>query len=186
MDLQLIGGIIGLLACVPLFIGICINKVKQSFVTYLLWGVLDAVSAMTTFLQDGNYWLPLFYAIGSLFIAGILLVKKLVVWGKIEKMTVGLVFATLLVWWIMGNEAALIASIVSLAIASVPQVIDTYNDPDSTPTKLYFIFLAANAFSFAGGESWTIAQKLYPGNALIFCLFITLLSMRKSRTVIYK
>ena len=178
--LQLIGGIIGLLANIPLFVGIYQDKIRQSFATYLLWGILDLITSVTIILQHGNYWLSVFYAFGALSIASLLMIKRQITWTWFETLVSALVSICVIVWYFEGERFALIASITSLLIASIPQIIQTLINPSLTPTGIYLVFSLASLLSFLGGKTFSLEEKLYPGTGLIMCLLIAFLSTRKS------
>jgi hypothetical protein len=179
MDLQLIGGILGLLIHIPLLHGIWSEKVKQSFATYGLWSILDLIAAYSIYSQNGNFWLPLLYGIGAGLASISLLFKKSFSWGWIEWLVLTLVFLCILIQYQSGSFYSMIASVASLSIASIPQIIDTYKNPKNTPTIIYSIFCLANLLSLLGANSFKLEQILYASSALILCSIITILSMRK-------
>lgn len=179
-DLVLLSGIIGVLADIPLIVGILRNKVKQNCVTYILWGLLDFIVFFTIILQGGNnFWLPLGYAIGAFVIALLLVYKKQVSWSSIETMAVVLVGISVFFWFYLGDRAGNIVSVLALGIASIPQIVSTAKDPKTTPTGIWTVFALAGILSFIGGESWTVEDKLYPAVVMTFSLLITILSTRK-------
>jgi hypothetical protein len=101
MDLQLIGGIIGILIHIPLLISIWSGKVRQSFTTYALWSALDFIAAYSIYTQDGNFWLPFLYAIGAGLISLSLLIKKNFSWSNLDWFIAGfnsLIFFTSSFW----------------------------------------------------------------------------------------
>lgn len=179
--LQLLGAIIGLSANIPLLIGIYKNKVEQNFVTWTLWFFLDFISVTTIFLQDGNYYLPLVYTIGSFSVACLVAFKKQFTWTWIETLVTILVFICIIVWWKIGPRAATIASVAAMVIASIPQIYATALRPSMAPTKIYLLFCLASILSLLGGTEWSVEQKLYPAGILSFALLITILSMRKEK-----
>lgn len=174
-------GVIGIVVDIPLCLGIWKNQIRQNFVTYFLWGLLDTIVFVTIFLQGGNIWLPLGYAIGSLIVATFLLIKKQFSWTWVETLVVVLIIICLFIWWKEGARAATIASVAALGIASIPQIVETWKDPDGTPTNIYLVFTLAGLLSFIGGASWTIEDKLYPGAAFILSLLIALMSTRETK-----
>ncbi len=176
--LAIIGGVIGLLANVPLIFGIVSGKVKQSFLTYLLWGVLDGVALITIILQDGNFWLPLGYMVGALLVAFSLVFKGRVEWGKIETLVLIFIGITLVFWAMFGSKVALISSVIALATASIPQIIQTCKKPKETPSWIYFLFTLSGVLSLWKGE-WNVENKLYSLNIILICFLIFLLSLRK-------
>lgn len=180
MDLQLIGGLIGIIIHLPLLISVYQGKTKQSFATYALWSILDFIAAYSIYIQDGNFWLPFLYAIGAGLTSVSLLIKKNFSWGAIEWFVSVLIIVCLFVKYNSGEFYAMIASVASLSIASIPQIINTFQKPYDTPTKIYAVFCLANIVSLLGAKSFALTEILYAGSALIICVTITLLSTRKS------
>jgi len=175
-----IAGIICFAAYIPLIVGIVKNKVEQSFAAFLLWAMLDSIATATTILQDGNFWLPLGYAVGSGVIALLLVAKKQVSWSWIETMTFLLVIICILVWYTSGEQAGIVSSSLAVVIASFPQMVETYKKPIATPVGPYVIFLVANILSFMAGKSWSIEERFYPACAVFLCMVILLLTRRRS------
>lgn len=178
MDLQFLGGIIGILIHIPLLIGIWSGKIRQSFTSYALWSALDFIAAYSIHLQGGNFWLPFLYAIGAGLASISLLVKKNFAWSIIDWLVIGLVIACVIIQYQIGEFWSMIASIASLSVASIPQIIDTFKQPRNTPSTIYSIFCLANLVSLLGAKSFALEQVLYAGSALIICVTITLLSLR--------
>jgi hypothetical protein len=179
--LQIIAGVAGFCAYIPLVVGIWQNKAEQSFAAFFLWAMLDTIAMVTTILQGGNFWLPLSNVVGSSTIALLLIFKKQVSWSWIETMTAILVFICLIIWYTAGEQAGIISSSLAVVIASVPQMVDTYKNPAGTPLIAYLIFLAANILSFAAGHDWSIEERFYAGCAVFLCLVIVLFSRRRKK-----
>lgn len=177
--LALIGGIIGVLTNIPLIVGIWQNKVKQSFSTWILWAALDIVAAVNIVLKHGNYWLPLGYMFGSISVSFILLFKKQFSWSKIETFILILVLISIIVWITGGSYYAIIASTSGLAIASIPQIIETIKNPKGTPSGIYLLFCLANILSLLGAKNFNVEEILYSVSALVICFLVTILSFRK-------
>jgi hypothetical protein len=179
--LQVIAGIIGIIAYFPLIVGIIRNKIEQSFAAFLLWGMIDTIATITTVLEKGNFWLPLANAVGSCIVTTLLAIKKQISWTWIETMTAFLVAVCLLVWYTTGEIAGIISSSLAVVVASVPQMVATYKTPATTPTGSYVIFLTANIMSFVAGKSWTIEERFYAGCSVFLCLVIVVFSLRQSK-----
>lgn len=173
-------GIIGIAAYLLLIAGIMKSKVRQSFVAFLLWAMLDAIATITTILKEGNYWLSLSNALGAAIVAILLALKKQVSWTWVETTTAILVIICLNVWYFAGATEGIIVSSLAMVIASVPQMRDTYNNPEETPTTVYSIFLAANILSFIGGKEWTIEDRFYSGCAVFLCAVIVIFSLKNT------
>jgi hypothetical protein len=179
--LQIIAAIIGIGANIPLFIGIYKNKVEQSFAAFMLWALLDIIAATTTILQHGNYMLPLGYAFTASAIAILLVVKKQTNWSWVESTTSLLVLACLIIWYMAGDKAGTIASSLAVVIAAIPQGVDTFKKPESTPTNIYFWFVVANVLSFIAGKSWTVEERFYSGCVVFLTIVLFIFSMKKTK-----
>jgi uncharacterized protein with PQ loop repeat len=179
---QLVAGIVGIIAYIPLIIGIIKSKIEQSFAAFLLWAMIDTIASVTTILEKGNYWLPLANATGSSIIALLLAIKKQVSWTWVETMTTVLVVVCLLIWYAAGETAGIVSSSLAVVIASIPQMVATYKSPSTTPTGPYIIFLTANILSLLAGKSWTIEERFYAGCSVFLCAVIVLFSLRRGPT----
>lgn len=177
--LQLLAGILGIIAYLPLIIGILKSKIEQSFAAFMLWGMLDTIATLTTILEGGNFWLPLSNAVGSNVMAILLVVKKQVSWSSIETLTSVLVVICLTIWYVAGETAGILSSSLAVVIASIPQMVETFKAPETTPTGPYVIFLTANIIAFIGGEAWTIEERFYPACSIFLCVVIVLFSIRR-------
>jgi len=180
MNLQLIAGVVGILIHIPLLIGVWSGKIHQSFTSYALWSALDFIAAYSIYLQGGNFWLPFLYAIGAGSTSISLLIKKYFSWSKVDSIVVILVIICVVIQYQIGPFSAMIASVLSLTIASVPQAIDTYKNPKNTPTLIYVVFSLASLISLLGAKSFALEQTLYATSALVCCVTITLFSLRKN------
>jgi hypothetical protein len=178
MDLQLIGGIVGVIVNIPLIISILLNKTKQSFITYALWSILDLIVAYSVYAQQGNFWLPFLYGLSAGLVSIILVLKKQFSWGLFEWFILVLVIICLVVQYSFGEFWSMIASVASLSIASIPQIINTYKRPKDTPFLIYLGFSLAGLISLLGGKSFELKEILYPISALFICLLIAILSKR--------
>ena len=179
MNLQLLGGIIGLLIHIPLLVGIWSGKIRQSFTSYALWSALDFIAAYAIYLQGGNFWLPFLYAIGAGLASASLLIKKNFSWSNLDSFVVGLVIICIIIQYQIGEFWSMVASVASLTIASIPQVIDTFKKPENTPSVIYIVFCLANTISLLGAKSFALEQVLYAASALLICIIITTLSLRR-------
>lgn len=177
--LQLLGGVIGLLSYGILIVALFKTKTEQSFAAFFLWALLDLIATITTIIQGGNYWLALSNVIGSTTIFIILIFKKQVSWSWIETLTAFLVVVCLIVWYTTGERAGIIASSLAVVIASIPQMVDTYKKPESTPTSSYLVFTVGNIISLIGGRAWTIEERFYPACSIFLCVIIVAFSLRK-------
>ena len=187
-SLQLIGGLVGIIANVLVILAILKpnSLVEQSFAAFLLWGLLDVIAAVTTYTQPGhgNYYLPAGYAFSGLGVAACLFIKKQRDWGWIETGTVTLVLVCLYIWYKSGDKSATVASSIAVIIAAIPQGVDAYKKPEKMPLKLYWIYLLAALVSFFAGKDWTVKERFYSG-AVVFltigAIAITILRRKRKR-----
>ena len=177
--LKILGGVVGLVSYAILIVALFKTKTEQSFAAFLLWAMLDLIATITMIIQGGNFWLALSNVIGSTTIFIILIFKKQVSWSWVETMTAVLVAVCLVVWATAGERAGIIASSLAVVMASIPQMVDTYKKPESTPTLAYFIFTIGNVISLIGGKGWTIEERFYPACSIFLCVVIVVLSLRK-------
>ncbi|CAN5214787.1 hypothetical protein BH09BAC3_BH09BAC3_26060 [soil metagenome] len=174
-----LSGVVELVAYSVIAFGIFRSGVKQSFAAFLLWGMLDIIATVTTMIEHGNYWLALSNAIGASLVCLLLVIKKQVSWSWVESLTALLVVVCLIIWATAGELAGLFASSIAVVIASVPQMVDTYKKPESTPTLAYIIFLIANMISLFAGKSWSIEERFYAACGLFLSIVILIFSLRK-------
>lgn len=180
--LQPVSGVIGILAYILLITALLRTTTEQSFAAFLLWALLDLIATVTAILEHGNYWLALSNAIGSTVITLLLIYKKQVSWSWIESMTAFLVVVCLIIWYVAGEQAGIIASGLAVVIATVPQMNDTWRKPEATPLGVYFVFLGANIVALLGGKAWTIEERFYPACGIFLCSVIVVFSVRKKFT----
>jgi len=180
IELKLLGALIGMTPYIPICIGIYMGKVKQNFASWVLWTMLDAIATFAAFLQNGNYKLQAGFTIGSIAVILFLAAKTKLIWTKFETIVSLLVLICLCVWYFIGNDAGIISSVIALIIAGIPQALSTLKKPSDTPTIPFLLFSLGGLFSFLGGKEWTIKERLFSGETVIFCFLIALLSMKKS------
>lgn len=178
--MQLLSGLICVLAYALLIVSLRKTKTEQSFAAFLLWALLDLIATITTILAGGNYWLALANAAGSTIITLILIYRRQVTWSWVESMTAILVIICLIIWYTSGEIAGIVASSIAVVIASVPQMVDTYNKPQATPKLVYFTFLTANVVALISGKTWTLEERFYACCGIFLCSVIALFSFRKA------
>jgi hypothetical protein len=180
-NLSFIAGIVGLAGNIPLIIGIYRNKVKQNFIAWMLWALLDCITTASIIFQHGNFFLPLGYTFGSVSVATLLFFKKEISWTWFEMFVTILVVLCIIAWGVTGERGANIAGVSAICIAAFPLIKDTWHDPQATPTGIYCIFAVANILSIIAGKSWTIEEELYPVAVLSFTVLLVILSLRKPK-----
>ena len=177
-----IGGVIGLLMFYPLCKSILNtgpNRSVQNPLTFALWSSLDGINAGATY-EDGNYLLPALYCLGGWFVVGsIIKAKDPFKWTRFETKVAVMVVLCIIIWITTTNTLAALASVTALCIASVPQVRDTWNNPNKTPTLIYLGYAVAGLLSALGGKELSIVEVGYPVGSFLICVVITAFSMRK-------
>lgn len=177
--LAFVGGIIGLVAFLLLIIELLRSTTEQNFAAFFLWALLDGIATATTIIEGGNYWLALSNATGSAMITIILIVKKQVSWTWIETMTAILVVICLFVWFTSGELAGIVASSLAVLIAGIPQMVDTFRRPESTPSLPYAVFFIGNVISLMAGKEWSIEERFYQCISMTITIVILGFSLRK-------
>ena len=177
--LQLIAGIIGLCAYVPMTIGILRETTRQSFAAFFLWGLLDTIAMVSALWQEGNFWLAASNVAGTFVITVLLLYKRQFEWSITETITSLLVVVCLIVWYSAGNKGAIVASSLAVVIAGIPQMAHTMRQPEHTPVPVYLMWTTANIISFAAGRDWSIEERFYAFCAMLLCLAILGIALLK-------
>lgn len=177
---QLLAGVVGFCAYIPLTIGIIRERARQSFAAFFLWGLLDAIATISAVLQDGNYWLAASNVAGTFFIATLLLYKGQFEWSRTETLTCLLVIVCLIIWYLSGNTGAIVASSIAVVIAGIPQMVHTMRHPQHTPVVVYMIWLLANIISFCAARAWTIDEVFYAFCSILLCSIILAIGWLKS------
>ncbi|RAW00550.1 hypothetical protein DQQ10_13200 [Pseudochryseolinea flava] len=180
--MQLIAGIIAMIAYIPLIVGIARNKAEQSFAAFLLWALLDSIATITTYLEHGNYWLPFSNVIGTITVTLLLVVKRQVSWSWVENVTAFLVIICVAIWYSAGEQAGIVASSLAVVIASIPQMVDTFKRPRTTPVLSYILFFSANVVSFLAGRTWTIEERFYAACSMFLCFVIIFFAFSRRTT----
>jgi hypothetical protein len=172
--------ILALALYLPLSWQILKKEVEQNMLTFLLWGTLDAVAALSIIRQGGNWYLPAAYVGGCIIVVSSLIVANVPMrWTRFET-AIAMLFGICLVGWVVsGPRMATILSTSGVLIATGPQLRDTYKDPSKQPVMIYLGFTVANILSTLGGSSWSIEERLYPAACTVLCLVVAMLAMRK-------
>ena len=174
--------ITGAIPYLLLIVGISKGTIKQSFATWMLWLILDVTVLKGIIDQHGNALLFWIFASGTLLVTLFLIIKKQFSWGRFESFVGVLVMICILVYIKSGPYTATIATTIALDIAGIPQIIETYKRPKTTPTVSYLFFTISSVLSVYGANAYTVQDMLPQTNAAVFCFIITLLSIRKPKS----
>lgn len=176
----LLGGMLGLYLFYPLCKSVLEKVSVQNPLTFFLWSLLDGISAGATYLEGGNYLQATLFCLGGLAVTICTLIAgNRLVWTKFESLVTGLVFLCISIWLTTSNIVAALFCILSLTIASVPQVFDTWRIPNKTPSLIYFGYVVSNMLAVMGGKEISIIEIGYPLSGFLICSIIFLFSLRK-------
>lgn len=176
----LLGGMLGLYLFYPLCKSVLEKVSVQNPLTFFLWSLLDGISAGATYLEGGNYLQATLFYIGGLSVTVCTLIAgNRLVWTKFESMVTGLVFLCIGIWFTTSNIIAALVSILSLTIASIPQICDTWKKPSQTPSLIYFGYTVSNILAVIGGKEISIVEIGYSLSGFLICSIIFLFSLRK-------
>lgn len=179
--LIVISSALGLSCYAPLCYQIWTGKITQNMATFILWGLLDGIAAGSIFLEGGNFWLPMFYSLGCVFVIASILKSGSMKWTWLETFISILVAICIIVWLLVGNTWATIVSTLAVVIASVPMIVDLWLKPADSAPFTYSAFVLANFLAFLAGKDWSIAERFYPGVCTILTLSFVVLAFRKFR-----
>lgn len=176
----LCGGALGLYLFYPLGRGIIEKKFAQNPLTFALWSMLDGIAAGAALLADGNWLQAFLFMIGGLAILTCTVVAKNPLnWTWFENLILALVILSVGIWVSTTNELAVLASVIALTIASVPQIVDTWRNPIKTPSVIYFGYVVSNLLATLGGKEFSVVEVAYPVGGFVICAIIFVFSLRK-------
>ncbi len=176
---SILGATIGILAHIPLIVDIIKGEKGYSFTSFALWSILDFIAARNIYLQNSDYLLALVWGACAGSMAILLFIKKEISWSYVETMVIILISITLTLWYIFGSKIALIATISSLIIASIPQIKDTFFRPSIKVGRVYIMFTLGALFSIFSANEISLYALIYPVTAMILCGLIMIFSYRK-------
>lgn len=179
--LTIIGGVIGFLLFFPLCKKILNKTVTQNPLTFFLWALLDVIFAYAAYCEDGNYLQPVIFAVGGFITVGcIVRAKGILKWTWFESLVTAMAFLCIVIWQHTGsNVVAATASLVALIIASIPQVLDTWENPKKTPTLIYAGYVVSSLLATLGGKEISVVEIGYQFSGFVLSLIITCFSLRK-------
>jgi hypothetical protein len=174
------------LLTIPLCVQILRKKAEQNPLTILLWSTLDGIAAGSIYLEGGNYLQAICLSVSGLIVVYCILkttgIRKLG-WEKTDTLTTLLVVFCVTVWVYSGSLYAALASSCAIVLAGIPQVIDTKEKPDTTPTMIYIGYTASNLLAVFGGKDFSVVEVGYQLAAFITCIIVTYFSIRKKQLV---
>jgi hypothetical protein len=177
--LKFAGGLLALVLFLPLVMdALQRGGAGQSFATWLLWALLDAILAASIIRQHGNYLIVVGFTVGDGVMAAALLWKHRVIWGRFETAVLALVLGCLVVWNISGPRGVTIAGTVAICVAGLPGLVALWKNPDRRLATIWALYALANAVSFFGGTAMTLEERFAPGVFAIFALALAVAGLR--------
>ena len=177
------GSILAITAYLPLFKQLYKRETEQNIFTWSLWTLSETIIALSIIFQNGNYLLPTTYALASFFTVFLILkMKNPARWGWFESTVSLLVIMCLIIWHYSGPKMATIASSSAEFIASLPQIFDAWKNPTRMPLLVYFLYTIAGLLSVAGGENWSVEERLFPMTSALICFLIFAFTLRQFLT----
>jgi hypothetical protein len=180
--IELLTTITGLLPYALLIQGILKGEIKQSFATWILWLALDIIMIFGIVSQKGNPLLYSVFTLGTFLVTTLLVIKKQYTWGWFETEVTFLVGICIGIYFTSGAHTATIATMIALDIAGIPQLIATYKKPKETSTIAYLLFTVSSLLAVIEAEVWTDKDSIPQMNAMVYCLLVTLFSVRNKIT----
>jgi hypothetical protein len=181
--LKLTGGLLALALFVPMIVGVVRDGgAGQSFATWILWAVLDTILSTSIILQHGNYFIVLGFAIGGWLMAGLLLWRRRVTWGRFESGVLVLVIACVAAWRFSGALGATMASTLVICVAGIPGLVALWRNPNRKLSRIWTWYVVANGLAFCGGTDWSVAERFAPGAFAVFAVLMLLAARRKARS----
>lgn len=180
---QIVSTVGALLLYIPLAYQVWTGKVKQNLATWILWGIQDAIACAAIFAQGGNWYIAGAYTLGCIVILSCMVRSKNLTWGLFETITASTVAICLVGWYFSGPYLANVLSVAGLALATFPQIKDAWKYPETMPVAIYFGYTIVNFLATAGGNAWTVEERLYPVVAGFCCLIVAVLPLRKVKFI---
>jgi hypothetical protein len=154
-------------------------QLKQNLTSWLLWAILDAISAISLWQIDGNYLLAIAHCCGEFFVVWCIWKGGRFSFTWIEYVTIGLVICALASWFILGPRSATILGTIGVIFASCPQIVDAAKEPWKNSFELYLGFLTANILGTIAGNEWSLAERLNPATCAVLSSTITIVTARR-------
>lgn len=179
--LKIAGGIMALVLFWPLIRVIIREGAEgQSGASWLLWGLLDTILTISVIEQRGNFYLPLGFAIGDLFIVILLLKKRSFRWGFFDTVIMLIVIGCVMGWKVSGLRLATISATLGVAVAIIPGVREMLKHPQPKIGNIWAGYVLANVLSFFGGSSMTVEERFAPG-VFALCAMVMAAASRVGR-----
>ncbi len=158
------------------------EKQGASFASFMIWGVLNVMSATSIWSQGGNYSLVALYAITS-FITGACIVRVRGVHWTHDDTQIAVIAVACMAYCFYGTAYDVtIVSTVATSFACLPQLRDIQKNPNQQKCWPWIGFGLSHLFSLLAGTEWSIPQRFYPACCLVStAVFIQQILVRSER-----
>lgn len=174
-------------AHVPLVLGIKrqLNDTSQTFITWILYFLLDVTTMFSTTVLNGNFVILFGFSVGSFVMSIILLYQKRFSWTWLETIITMLVFVCLISWYYSGPYMATVLGIISESIVGIHLIIKTWIKPVVKYNLTgYVMFLLVSILTMLNAKDTSIPEIGYGFCETILSLIILIPLIRKRKIVV--
>ncbi len=161
--LNLISGVLTVLAYVPYIYAIYKGDGKPALSTWIIWFTVNTLIGAGMYEQGTLNAQIVIISLGDLYIIYLAYRYGEYKWSHLDSFC--LAGATMgLLAWIDANDpdAAIISGLAMVVIGSIPTVVKTWKRPEQEDWKAYIVMLASSTLQIAAVTSWTIAEAAQP------------------------
>lgn len=156
------------------------SPIPQNLTTWVAWAILNALLLQAS-ISAGNrqsWVLSAGATLGVVFVTLMLLSSGEWHWGIVETICVIGAIAATIIWKKRGPKRGVIAIVIAMNVAGLPNMYDTYLAPNPESWWLWTGLTLACLLSGIGAEKWTIQDRLFPVVNFFFNLAMLILVFR--------
>ena len=177
IDFLGLAGVTASIAYLLIFRDVLRGESRMNIATWLVWTVVNTVVTASIIASGFTHpWMNLVFTGGAAIVSVLSLRGGSWKWGGIETICFLIALAAMARWYIGGPMLAIVLSVSAMFVGGIPQLIDTFNDPQSQKFRNWALFLISCVLSLVGAPTWDLAHALYPimGGVLngLMCVFI--------------
>ena len=179
----LVGGIIALIAFIPLFIDIESGGVRLNLATWLIWTVVDTILLLAIISAHGSaLFLSSAFVLGDIIVVCMICSSRIWHWRLFETLTTTAAAVALAVWWFAGAESALISIVlIKYFIAMAPSLRDGMEKPERKQVLPWVLFTVGIALNVISAGAWSMTNSFYPSVAFVMNGTLAILHTRKAK-----
>lgn len=153
---------------------------SPSFASFFIWGILNAIIALASYVQVGNYALAGLYTVTSFLTATVIFVKSGSSWNQSDTWVLLCAVGSMVIWYFTGPWWATVASTTAVMLAGIPQLQEINRNPDRQKWWPWASFAIANLCSICAGREWSVPERLYPTCVFLFSALLVREIIRKA------